>query len=218
MLDRDSKLKYLRDKLTVYKHYQDRRKELEENYLELKNDLDALNEYKKLVLANKLYCQKFAQDFKKDRYNEISERAEQSLSRVFPNDNFQVYLDARVYKSKDEVRLLLGKEGRMFPIKMQNGRFLRQVTSFSVNTTIQELKGCVPILMDEALSSGDFASTSTMSLVLKELIDRNVQMILTEHKPELYSNLPRLQIYLVRDEIQDKVTEVNVVDYTEQLK
>lgn len=215
MESRDSQLKYLRDKLAVYKNYQERRKSLEDDYAHISDDISRLQNYKKLITADKLYCQKFSQDFKKDRYNEISDRAEESLSQVFPNDNFMVYLEPRIHGLNNEVRLLLGKNGRVFPMKMQNGRFLRQVTSFSVNTTIQELKDCCPVLMDEALSSGDFESTSTMSLVIKGLIDKGIQMILTEHKPELYNNLPRLQVNLVRDEILDKVTEVKVVDCTE---
>lgn len=215
MESRDNQLKYLRDKLAVYKNYQERRKSLEDDYEQISNDISRLQHYKKLITADKLYCQKFSQDFKKDRYNEISDRAEESLGKVFPNDNFMVYLEPRIHGLNNEVRLLLGKNGRVFPMKMQNGRFLRQVTSFSVNTTIQELKDCCPVLMDEALSSGDFESTSTMSLVIKGLIDKGIQMILTEHKPELYNNLPRLQVNLVRDEILDKVTEVKVVDCTE---
>lgn len=213
MESRDSQLKYLRDKLAVYKNYQDRRKELEKDFNQLTEDIRDLTNYKKMVTADKLFCQKFSQDFKKDRYNEISDRAEESLSKVFPNDNFKVFLQPRIYGVNNEVRLLLGKEGRLFPMKMQNGRFLRQVTSFSVNTTIQELKDCCPVLMDEALSSGDFESTSTMALVIQGLIDKGIQMILTEHKPELYNNLPRLQINLVRDEVLDKVTEVKVSDF-----
>lgn len=214
MVENDKQLKYLRDRLAVYKNYKERRTDLEQSYNELSSEIDELTNTQKLVTASKLFCQKFSQDFKKDRYNEISDRAENNLSKVFPNDNFQVYLEPRIYGKNNEVRLLLGKNGRMFPMKMQNGRFLRQVTSFSVNTTIQELKNCCPVLMDEALSSGDFESTSTMSLVIKGLIDKGVQMILTEHKPELYNNLPRLQVNLVRDELLDKVTEVKVFDHT----
>lgn len=153
------------------------------------------------------------QSYKRDRLEELSLETEEVLSRIFPNEDFSVRLRPDMQRNEQITKLEIGQDDVFSEMKDQNGRMCRQVTSFKINTKIQELRNAVPVLVDEALNSGDDETTQQMGIEIKGLVDRGVQVILIEHKAGLYKDLPRLQVNLVKDPILRKVTEVTVTEY-----
>lgn len=142
----------------------------------------------------------------------LRRRVTENVAEVWPRDNYQVSYEVEKYAKDRVVTMMCEQDGRNDPVKMQSGHLFRQVASFSTSTEIQMLLGCKTIFVDEALNSGDEESMEDLGVIISRLNQMGVQVIMIEHKHEIYNNLPRTQYNLYRDTNTNKV-EVNKIVY-----
>ncbi len=153
------------------------------------------------------------QEFKKERLELLELRVQHNLDVCFPDRHFQIKLEPKYRNGKEIIDLLAGENGTLSPTKMQNGRFFRQIVSFSVCTNIQIMFGCKLILLDEATNSGDEESMKYVSMLLQALIDSGYQVVITEHKHGAYDLINRVQYNLLYDTNEKCAKVVNVSEY-----
>jgi hypothetical protein len=197
-------VKSLKEQETVLK------RDLEKYYNTLNLITKAKSSYQKIEIL----CTNGLNSYKAERLKCLEEQVKENLNKIFPGDNFNVKFETSTYRGKEIIDFYTGHGDRLFPTRMQNGRFFRQICSFSISTMIQILAGCEILIMDEAINSGDMESTHVVSDLLHNLIDNGYQIILIEHKDTLYKDLPRVQYNLVRDKSENKITEVIRSEYT----
>lgn len=160
-------------------------------------------------------CKNGIHSYKEERLSCLTQQVQDNLNLIYPGDNFNVKFESTTFRNKEVINFYTGRGNKLAPMKMQNGRLFRQIASFSITTMIQILEGCELLIMDEAINSGDPESTSDVAKLLSVLINSGYQIILIEHKEELYGNLPRVQYDLVRDRKTNKVSEVVRSDFEE---
>lgn len=157
-------------------------------------------------------------DFTNGRQRLIEQTVEDNLRYIFPEENFKVKLNLDVSKTgKETCQLLLGKEfgGQIIsysPTNAQNGRFVRQLISLVVVYTINLLRGSDMIYMDEALASSDKNNLTKLEPLLDRMIESNMQVILIEHKPELYENIERRHFVLNKERVTGVTSIVSQKD------
>lgn len=191
---------------------------VEEKYnrtVEVRNELREYNFKLKSLFA---VVNKKASDFTQGRQSLIEKSVEENLKYIFPEENFKVKLNLDVSKTgKETCQLLLGKEqngviSNYSPTNAQNGRFVRQLISLVIIYTINMLRGSDMIYMDEALASSDKQNLTRLEPLLKRMRDSNMQVILIEHKSELYDNVDRRHIKLNKNRITGETSIQSVED------
>ncbi len=186
--------------------------ELQAQYLK-KRELDS---YVSILDALQKLTEQGIRDFKIDRLDTLKMGIEEVVDLVFPGENYIARLVPGT--NNKGIDLLLGKydsQGNLdeADIKDLNGRMCRQCIRFEIVTNIQRKLDALPILMDEAINSGDVESTEVLSTRIRQMVDQGCQIILTEHKEELFKNIPRRQINLTKDAVLDRIVDIEVVEY-----
>ena len=185
------------------------------NTVSVRNELRDYNSKLKSLFA---VVNKKASDFTQGRQALIERSVEDNLKYIFPEENFKVKLNLDVSKTgKETCQLLLGKEvnGSVVnysPTNAQNGRFVRQLISLVIIYTINMLRGSDMIYMDEALASSDKDNLTKLEPLLNRMRDSNMQVVLIEHKSELYDNIDRRHIKLVKNRVTGETVIKSVED------
>ena len=185
------------------------------NTVSVRNELRDYNSKLKSLFA---VVNKKASDFTQGRQALIERSVEENLKYIFPEENFKVKLNLDVSKTgKETCQLLLGKEvnGSVVnysPTNAQNGRFVRQLISLVIIYTINMLRGSDVIYMDEALASSDKDNLTKLEPLLNRMRDSNMQVVLIEHKSELYDNIDRRHIKLVKNRVTGETVIKSVED------
>jgi len=175
----------------------ERQLKVEEKYQKIADLLRELRDYTSMLKTLHAVVNKKASEFTQGRKSLLEQTVEDNLRYIFPEENFRVKLDLDVSKTgKETCKLLLGKEenGKVSaytPTNAQNGRFVRQLISLVIVYTINLLRGSDMVYMDEALASSDKDNLTKLEPLLNRMIDSKMQVILIEHKPELYENVSR---------------------------
>lgn len=142
--------------------------------------------------------------FKQRRLDVVTSETNKYLQELFPDEVFIIRFEQYVFRGKELVDLETGHSEKAFsPTEMQHGRFMRQSLGFAITSVIQELNGCNILIMDEALNSGDDESLSRISRIIKDKLDKGLQIFLIEHKHSLYENLPKKIYRLAKDTINN---------------
>ena len=147
--------------------------------------------------------------YKTERLKLLELEMTKNLNQVFPNRDFVTEFSPEMYRGSEVLELLAGEGKRLAPTKMQNGRLFRQIINVSGSTMIQVLSGCKLIIFDEATNSGDAESLEEVSEIFKYLLELGYQIIIIEHKHEVYNSLPRLQYNLAYDESEKRAKVVS---------
>ena len=185
------------------------------NTVSVRNELRDYNSKLKSLFA---VVNKKASDFTQGRQALIERSVEDNLKYIFPEENFKVKLNLDVSRTgKETCQLLLGKEvnGSVVnysPTNAQNGRFVRQLISLVIIYTINMLRGSDMIYMDEALASSDKDNLTKLEPLLNRMRDSNMQVVLIEHKSELYDNIDRRHIKLVKNRVTGETVIKSVED------
>lgn len=185
------------------------------NTVSIRNELRDYNSKLKSLFA---VVNKKASDFTQGRQALIERSVEDNLKYIFPEENFKVKLNLDVSRTgKETCQLLLGKEvnGSVVnysPTNAQNGRFVRQLISLVIIYTINMLRGSDMIYMDEALASSDKENLTKLEPLLNRMRDSNMQVVLIEHKSELYDNIDRRHIKLVKNRVTGETVIKSVED------
>lgn len=205
---RDVTIRDLENTLNSVKFMKEQEKAIREDLKKYATTLNYIRKAKEGYEKIEILCTNGLNSYKSERLKCLEEQVKENLNKLFPDDNFNVKFETSTYRGKEVIDFYTGHGNKLFPTRMQNGRFFRQVCSFSISTMIQILGGCEILIMDEAINSGDMESTHVVSDLLHNLIDNGYQIILIEHKDTLYKDLPRVQYNLTRDVHQNKITEV----------
>lgn len=133
-------------------------------------------------------------DYKNERKSFIENKICKNLEFVF-DEGYEVSFDIKPYRDKTKATLNLwainsaGKREQYVPSE-QNGGLCRQVISASFGMAVAELLNCKILFLDEAFNGGDPVKLQRVQLILREWIDNGGSIVLNEHNPALYSNLP----------------------------
>ena len=142
--------------------------------------------------------------YKSERLELLELEMNKNLGEVFPDRDFVAKFSPEMFRGSEVLELLVGEDGRLAPTEMQNGRLLRQTINFSGTSMIQIMSGCNLLIMDEATNSGDVESIQEIGQLMKNLVDGGYQLIVIEHKHELYEDLPRTQYNLEYNEVRKR--------------
>lgn len=196
----------------------------EEKYMEYKGLADDLDSYCRKLKVLYAVINKKATDFTQGRKALIEQTVEENLAYIFPEERFKVKLNLDVSKTgRESCQLLLGKQvGNDIvysPTSAQNGRFVRQLISVVIVSTINYLRGSDMLYMDEALASSDKHNLTKLKPLLDRLVENGIQILMIEHKSELYDAVDRRHFILEKNRVMDETKVVSVEDirrYTDE--
>lgn len=214
-----SSIAYDESTLTSAEKTNNELRKAQEKYEECREARDQINAYHRKMSLLYNICNKKASEFTEGRVKLIEQTVEDNLMYIFPEEKFKVKLDLDVSKNgRETCQLLLGKSTprgiEYAPTTAQNGRFVRQLISVVVIYTINYLRGCDMIYMDEALASSDKYNLTKLKPLLDKMRESGMQVVLIEHKPELYNNVTRRQFTLSKN----RSTSVTTIIAQEDIK
>ena len=186
-----------------YNKYLDRAEETREYYNKMKMLLSMTH--------------KQATDFTESRKGLVERTVEENLAYLFPEESFKVKLSMDTTQSgRETCKLLLGTNSHgnivWAPTTAQNGRFVRQLISVVVSYTLNYLRGSDMVYFDEALASSDKTNLTKLKPLLDRIAANGMQVILIEHKPELYNNVTRREFTLKKDRQRQITSIIDVQD------
>lgn len=187
-----------------------------ERYQKLYEDTLNLEQLCRIYL-NKLkimldLSQKESQRLKETRQFILEQEITGVLSNVFEGEQFKAKLDVNTnLKTKTADLTLISRNGYKRKPVLSNGKCAQQVISFSVVKSVLDFLDCDLVVLDEAFASSDRENLLKLSKLLEETM-RKKQIILVEHKEEIYKNLPRREIRLTKDVQAGEVNQVCIVD------
>lgn len=208
-------LNSLKEQQQRYHFFDEERQRVKERIERIKLELTKLSFTKFEIEALILQMKVESQNYKNDKLINLSQLVNNYIENIFPLDSFRVKFIPYVYNNKEMIDLYSGRSDEsLAPIGMQHGRFYRQYIGFLVTSAIQLESGCRTIIMDEAFNSGDPETVQKLESCIKELLGKNIQIIMIEHQREVYHNIPRLQYVLERDKKENSVNIKEVFEYT----
>ena len=200
-----------------------RASEIEETTKRLQDEADALsdkiNKIKRLIKDCKLtydIVNRVKTQFRDNRLRELEEQVEALLDLVFREEHFGVVIESDRVRNKNIARLKLGPvdtdKSLWQPPVAQNGGSVEQLVGTSIIATLASMNNVPFLVFDEQFCSGDPSSCSQLKPFIEYLSSR-FQVILIEHKPELYSGVDRREIRLAKDrEIKGDVHVLSNLD------
>ena len=193
--------------LTADKNNKEKKKiedKLRERYIVRKR----LQDTKKTVNTMRTASMAIAKKYREDRINILTKEIERNLALLLPDENFKVRIDFRSVKERYYADLYVSKGGGdWFLPKAQNGKFIQQIISFSAMYSINKMRGCKVIFSDESLSSADKNSLVEIRPLLEELLDEGFQLVIIEHKEEMYKGIKRKENLIIKDREKGCITE-----------
>lgn len=142
-------------------------------------------------------------------------RVKTVLEIAFPQEHFEVSLKLRIFRNEYVADVRIGRpNGKgditwLFP-KYQNGDGAKQIISFAIIASINLMMGTRFLIMDEPFSSGDEKTLLRLKPVLEYFLEAGLQIILIEHKEQLFDALTVNDIHLEKEhstaEFSGKVT------------
>lgn len=183
--------------------------EIAETTARLREDINKhdirIAELKKLIRECKLtydIVNKIKTQFRDDRLREIEEQAEALLDLVFSEENFGVHIESDRVRNKNLATLKLGPKNVDMnvwqPPVAQNGGFVEQLVGTSVIAALSAMNNVPFLMFDEQFCSGDPKSCSQLKPFIEYLTSK-FQVLIIEHKPELYTSVDRREIHLAKD-------------------
>lgn len=207
------------DKATLLKGIENNR--TRDNLLErqtvLNEKYNALLLYKDRLETTVKICRKFTDEFKLCRRDEVESRVENILAKVYPRENFGVYFDIETKYNKLLAKLKVGPRSQ--PIEKwrtpstSNGGFVKQLISASIIFSICDMRGAGLLLLDEQFcSSDDKNSEKIPDILLCEEYTKNKQIVMIEHKPEVYAQLNKRVFKPYKDRDLGYITSIDVTE------
>lgn len=155
-----------------------------------------------------------AKRYRQTRLGILTKEIERNLELLLPEENFKVKIDFRSIKDRYYADLYVSKSGgEWFLPKAQNGKFIQQIISFSAMYSVNKMRGCKVIFSDESLSSADKKSLTEIKPLLEELLSEGFQLVIIEHKEEMYKGICRKENLLIKDRELGSISEHQVKVY-----
>lgn len=196
-----------------------KRNKAEERYADIKELKSDVSDYRRKLLTLYAVCNDRASKYTDERKNLIESVVESNLEYLFPEERFKVKIDLDVSKKgRESCQLLLGSrvpgtsELVYSPTSAQNGRFVRQLISMVVVYSLNYYRGLDTIFFDETLSSSDKVNLTKLKPLLDRMCEDGIQVILIEHKAELYNNVTRRQFNMRKDRNTGETSIVSIKD------
>lgn len=180
--------------------------------------LNELRSYRSTIGVLYSVCNTKASSLTSERKAIIEKTVEENLMYLFPDEGFKVRINLDISRAgRESCQLLLGSKiettGDMeySATTAQNGRFVRQLISVVVVYALNYLRGSDTLFMDEALASSDKTNLTRLEPLLNRMRASGMQIILVEHKPELYDGVDHRHFTLRKDR-ESGVTKIVQVE------
>lgn len=200
-----------KSKLEVYQREVDKLVKIDKELADSKYVLDNLENYYKTLYNLIKICTKKSIEFKDVRVNSIESEITNNLAYLYPEKNYEVKIDFSESRGDDVAELLLGSKGKLVPTTGQNGMFVRQVISLTGMEVINYMHGGCVLFLDEALASSDKQNLLKLKPMFNRMIEKGFQIIMIEHKPEIYQNLKHKRFKLYRHKEREEVIVYEII-------
>lgn len=215
----EARLAISKERFAAAKESERLREQRAEEFQKASDEYETLKEYRDNVVELSKICKKFSEEYKLSRRDEIESRVVSVLNQLLPEENFDVAFDIQMRYGKFHADLKIGPKDlsvdQWSDPKTANGDFLKQVISASIVHSICDMLGKEVLLLDEQFCSSDPINAAKISSVLlTDEFRKTKQMILIEHKPEVYNDL---DIHMIRPHkgrsgYEGYVTKINYTD------
>ena len=164
------------------------------------------------------YSVKLSKQHRDKKLSFLEYEIEKNLRYLLPEEDFrvQILFNDRAGEYTAQLEITRGDHGKRVgdwhSPRAQNGRFVRQMISFSCMYSINKLRGSKVVFSDEALASADKQSLKALKPLFDSLTDEGFQITIIEHKQELYETLDRREFHLYKDRDKQEVILKGVVD------
>lgn len=209
--DLNYKLRDMQNKLERKKVMLEVTRENNNKFLELKEKYDKAVETKKLLDAyvqsmEILYkcCNSENNKYKRKRLDYVEKFLDEKLDIVFPDDNFsaKIVIDNK-YGNNVAYLTLLTADGKERTPLVSEGKFCQQLLSSNSAIALIKCLGVNRLFLDEAYANSSAKNIAKVGNMLKDLVGSGIQIILIEHKEEIYKDIPRREIYVEKDPLED---------------
>lgn len=187
---------------------------VKEHYDEINDKIDTMNQVYTV-------CLREANEYKESRLDMLIKQAESVLALAFPNENFRVRFDFTMYGKESHVQLKIGHEhdpeDKWLSPVTANGGCVKQLLSASIVASICVLNHVDYLFLDEFFCSSDPVVVSKVGQFIESLSSLGLQLVLIEHKPNLYGDIERRDILLRKDHSRREVELVSNEQITTEL-
>ena len=155
-----------------------------------------------------------AKEFKKRRVEFLNDLITKELANFFPNEGFTANIVfEHKYGSNKAYLVLKDKDGNERRPYMSEGKLLQYLVSYSCVLGVVEGLGVSNVYIDEAFGVASEAKLTDLGELLDKTIEKGIQVILVSQRSTLYSNTPRREFLLSKDESTKSVVLDDVIDY-----
>lgn len=173
-------------------------------------DISTLRKASEVILqtAKKEYA-----DFKDKRMDIISDTATSYLREIFPERQFKVKLSYLLHRGVNSRIRLYDKAGNERLIHMTEGKFLQSLVSYAASVGMLQEMGMDKLYLDESFAVSDPENMSQVEKLFGALLPYITQMWMVEQTSNGYRNLPRREIHLKYDPINDRAYPPEYKDF-----
>lgn len=210
----NSKLGMLKGDLKVIEKNNKEYNSMKQNYKEVVRVENELLDYmESLKIINERSVIE-SNAYKARRIKFLEEYIERNLAEIFPDEEFQCKIHYEKKNGKPKAYLsLIDRNGEERMPRMSEGKLCRQLVSYSACIAMCECTNNKKLYMDEAFYASSPENLAKISKVLKNLIDKDFQIILIAQTDDIYKDIPHREITLEKDLIENKVNIVDIIDY-----
>ncbi len=174
----------------------DKRAVYQQRLRDLSSYEDSINRYYKGAMIR-------VEQFRDECNRNLETRIESILALILPDEQFHIKLTFKPYRGSYVSEIYTGKEKPNGDIvwgkpRSQNGDFIKQLISFSMVCSLNLLLGSDFLLMDEPFNSADVTNVGKIQPVFDMMLEDGLQILMIEHKEELYRSVDRNQIDLLK--------------------
>lgn len=199
--------------LELAKENNKRYKSLEQDYNTVLDVQEELQQYVSLLEIFITACTTEDNAYRERRKEFMTSYIDENLHIIFPEEGFKSKLEFDYkYKSQVVSLTLVDKFGIERLPRLSEGMMLQQLISFSASIGLSECMGKNKIFMDEAFSASSPENLTKVGKLLEHLISKDLQIIVIEQKDDIYKDIPRREIHLIKDVLTDKVEISKCID------
>ena len=210
----NSKLGMLKGDLRVIEKNNKEYNSMKQNYKKVMQVENELLDYMESLKIINERCVVESNAYKARRIKFLEENIERNLAEIFPDEEFQCKIHYEKKNGKPKAYLsLIDRNGEERLPRMSEGKLCRQLVSYSACIAMCECTDNKKLYMDEAFYASSPENLAKISKVLKNLIDKDFQIILIAQTDDIYKDIPHREITLDKDLIENEVKIVNIIDY-----
>ncbi|WP_304427901.1 hypothetical protein [uncultured Clostridium sp.] len=185
---------------------------------EYEDALAVKEEYDQYIKALDLYyklCIRESNNYKNKRLDYLCSFIDDKLYLIFPDEDFKSKIVTENVGSIRKTYLELHKQdsGEIEIPETCQGKLCQQLLSFSASTALVKSLGMNRLFLDEAFSASAPKNLTKIGSILKTMVDDGMQIILIEQEQEIYKDLPRREIYVEKDSLEDKTKIIYEKDF-----